>query len=363
VRLDRLWMQDVRAYRSAELSFAPGLTAVVGPNGAGKTTILEAIGWLATMSSFRGVPNEAMVRRGAAAAYIRAQVARVEVDGDGREHLLEAEVPVRGRSRLQFDRSRVGRSRDVLGHLRVVVFTPDDLDLVKGGPGERRRMLDDLLVQLHPRYEKLRADLDRVLRQRNALLKQVGGRLPAEAAATLDVWDHKLAEAGTALATARAALTQDLEPLVGTAYDHLAGSPSAVGLTIRPSWEGTLAEALAAGRTEDVRRGVSTVGPHRDDLEITLEAMPARVHGSQGEQRCLTLALRLAARQVIESRTGTGPLLLLDDVLSELDPGRAAALLSLLPATQTVITSAGGVPGGTRPDLVVEVEDGTTHVR
>lgn len=358
MRLDRIWLSDFRSYTAAEIPFSPGLTAVVGRNGAGKTSILEAIGWLATLASFRGAPNEAMVRRGADAAYIRAEIAR----DDDRTHLLEAELPVRGRSRLQLDRTRVARSRDVLGHLRVVVFTPDDLELVKGGPGERRRMLDDLLVQLHPRYERLRSDVERVLRQRNALLKQAPGRLTPEIAATLDVWDLKLAESGTALADARAEVAAELAPLVAVAYDRLAGAGSDVGLVVRRSWDGDLAAALLAARQDDVRRAVTTLGPHRDDLEIGLRGMPARLHGSQGEQRCLTLALRLAAREVIEARTGTGPLLLLDDVLSELDATRAAALLALLPATQTVLTSAGGVPAGTRPDLVVEIVDGEVRV-
>ncbi len=358
MRLDRLWLTDFRGYRAAEVPFAPGLTAVIGHNGAGKTSILEAVGWLATLGSFRGAPNEAMVRQGAAAAYIRAEVAR----DDERTHLLEAELPVRGRSRLQLDRKRVARGRDVLGHLRVVVFTPDDLELVKGGPGGRRRLLDDLLVQLHPRYDRMRSDVERVLRQRNALLKQAGGRLGPEVAATLDVWDLKLAESGTELAAARAELTTELRPLVAAAYDRLAGTGSDVDLVIRPSWQGDLADALREARQEDVRRAVTSVGPHRDDLEIGLRGMPARLHGSQGEQRCLTLALRLAAREVIETRTGTGPLLLLDDVLSELDAGRAEALLALLPATQTVITSAGGVPVGTRPDLVVEIVDGEVRL-
>lgn len=357
MRLDRLWLRDLRAYAEAELALAPGLTAIVGPNGAGKTTILEAIGWLATMSSFRGVANEALVRQGASAGYVRARVER-----DGREHMIEAEIPVAGRSRVQVDGKRVRRGRDLLGQLRVVVFTPDDLELVKGGPGGRRRFLDDLLVQLHPRHDQERADLERVLRQRNALLRQAGGRLTPEVRATLDVWDEKLAQTGEALAASRASLVADLGPKVAAAYGELAPDSGAlVELSVQASWDGPLAEALAAARDEDVRRGATTVGPQRDDLLVVLDGRPARAHASQGEQRCLALALRLASRQVILGRTATDPILLLDDVLSELDPVRSAALLEILPGTQTVLTSASGVPAGTSPELVLEIRGGAVH--
>src|SRR5690606_37977769 len=183
VRVDRLWLHDFRSYRQAELRFAPGLTAVVGANGRGKTNLVEAVVFLSTLASFRGAPNDALVRVGAESAVVRAEGER-----DGRTRLVEAEITATGRVRAQVNRQRLARTRDLLGALRTTVFAPDDLEMVKGGPAERRRYLDDLLVALHPRHDRTRSDLDRILRQRNALLKQCGGRLDADAEATLDVW-------------------------------------------------------------------------------------------------------------------------------------------------------------------------------
>jgi hypothetical protein len=193
VRLDRVWLTDVRSYASADISLAPGLTALLGDNGQGKTNVLEAIAWLATLSSFRGAPTEALIRRGVDRAVIRAEGER-----EGRSILIEAELVASGRNRVLVNRQPLKRARDLLGVLRVTVFAPDDLDLVKGGPAERRRYLDDALVASHPRYDALRSEVDKVLKQRNALLKNAGGRLDESAAFTLDVWDAKLVEAGGA---------------------------------------------------------------------------------------------------------------------------------------------------------------------
>ena len=256
----RLWLTDWRNHASVDLAFAPGLTAVVGANGQGKTNLVEAIAYLATLGSFRDAPTEALVRAGADAAVLRAVV----VHDDGRELLIEAELPRTGRARVQVNRQRLGRSRDLLGVLRATVFSPDDLELVKGGPSERRRFLDDTLVALHPRHDALRSDLERVLRQRSTLLKQAGGRLSTEVELTLDVWDAKLAQIGEALAAARVALIDALAPRVASAYERLAERPSAVTLEYDAPWRATgLAAALAAGRVEDVRRQQCLVGPHR----------------------------------------------------------------------------------------------------
>jgi DNA replication and repair protein RecF len=243
--------------------------------------------------------------------------------------------------------------------LRVTVFAPDDLDLVKGGPAERRRYLDDALVASHPRYDALRSEVDKVLKQRNALLKSAGGRLDESAAFTLDVWDAKLVESGGALASARQALLARLAPVLAATYDQVAHGPAEVTAEYTAEWAGSgLADALAAARKDDVRRGVSTVGPHRDDVELAIGGLPARTHGSQGEQRSLALALRLAAHHVITDVTGSAPILLLDDVFSELDPDRSDALLANLPAGQTVLTSASGLPPKASPDLVLHVAGG-----
>ena len=354
MQLRRLWLTDFRGYREADVSFDPGLTAVLGPNGQGKTNLLEAIGYLATLASFRGAPNDALVRAGAERAIVRAEAER-----EGRELLLEAEIVANGRNRTQLNRQPLRRARDLLGALRVTVFSPDDLTLVKGSPGDRRGYLDETLVSLHPRYDQMRSDLDRVLRQRGALLKQSGGRLNAEIELTLDVFDAKLVAAGEALALARRDLVAKLEPLLGQAYDQVAQQSAEVRATYAPAWMDVgLAAALAASRKDDLRRGVSTVGPHRDELDLVIAGLPSRTHASQGEQRSLALALRLAAHQVVTEQTETSPVLLLDDVFSELDPERSDALLRSLPAGQTVLSTAGGLPPGAVPGAVLHVRDG-----
>lgn len=356
MQVRRLWLSGFRSYEAADVALGPGLTALVGGNGEGKTNLVEAVAFLALLESFRGVGPEALVRRGSAAAVVRAEI----VHRDGREVLIEAEVPAGGgRTRVLVNRQRLARSRDLLGGVRVSVFSPDDLVLVKGGPGERRRFLDDVIVALHPAHDRLRRELERVLRQRTTLLKQAGGRLDAEIVLTLDVWDAKLAEAGEALGTLRAGLVAELEPLVAKAYEELAGSPAAVRLTYDPPWRRVgLAAALAASRAEDVRRAVSSVGPHRDDLDIELDALAARTHASQGEQRSLALALRLAAHRLVTDRIGDAPVLLLDDVLSELDPARSAALLRHVPLGQVLITTAGPLPAAAHPEQVLRIRGG-----
>lgn len=354
MHLRRLWLTDFRGYHEADVTFDPGLTAVLGANGQGKTNLLEAIGYLATLGSFRGAPNEALVRAGAERAVVRAEAER-----EGRELLLEAEIVANGRNRTQLNRQPLRRARDLLGALRTTVFSPDDLALVKGSPGERRAYLDDTLVSLHPRYHQLRGDLDRILRQRGALLKQAGGRLSAEVELTLDVFDARLVEAGEALGRARSGLVGELGPILQEAYRSVAREEAEVVATYAPGWMGTgLAEALASARRDDLRRGVSTVGPHRDDLELGLAGLPARTHASQGEQRSFALALRLAAHHVVTERTGSAPVLLLDDVFSELDPDRSAALLASLPPGQTVLSSAGAIPAGAVPGQILRVERG-----
>jgi DNA replication and repair protein RecF len=349
-----LWLTDVRSYVSAELELAPGLTALLGDNGQGKTNVLEAIAWLATLQSFRGAPAEAMIRHGTERAVIRAEGQR-----EGRSILVEAELVASGRNRVLVNRQPLKRARDLLGVLRVTVFAPDDLELVKGGPAERRRFLDDALVASHPRYDALRGEVDKVLKQRNALLKSAGGRLDPDAAFTLDVWDAKLVESGGRLAEARQALLQRLGPSLSATYDAIANRPADVTTAYVADWaDQGLEAALAASRTDDVRRGVSTVGPHRDDVDLRVGGLPARTHASQGEQRSLALALRLASHHVVTEVTGSAPVLLLDDVFSELDPARGDALLANLPPGQTLLTSAHGLPPKAEPELVLTVADG-----
>ena len=354
MRLRRLWLTDFRNHGHDELELPPGLTAVTGPNGAGKTALLEAIGFLSTLSSFRGATGDLLVRSGAGAAVVRGEVER-----DGRELLIECEISA-GRTVAQLNRQRGARRRDLLDALRVSVFTPDDLVLVKGGPGERRRFLDDAMVQLRPRDDALRLELERVLRQRNTLLKQAGGRLTEEVGLTLDVWDQKLAAVGEEIGARRTEIAVALAPLVTEAYGRLAGVPVEVGVTHRPSWAGSadLATALAAARDEDLKRRVSTVGPHRDDIELVLGGLPARTQASQGEQRSLALALRLGVHRLVADRVGVPPVLLLDDVFSELDAGHSRALIELLPEGQALLTTASDLPAGIEPERRLSLAGG-----
>ena len=356
MRVRQLWLQDFRNYAGADLALADGLTVVVGQNGQGKTNLVEALSYVSTLESFRGASNDALVRTGADRAIVRAEVRHA----DGRELLIEAEIPRAGRGRVQVNRQRLVRTRDLLGTLRTSIFAPDDLVLVKGGPAERRRLLDDTLVALDARVDALRSDLDRVLRQRGALLKQAGGRLTSEIAFTLDVWDAKLTTLGERLAGERERLVDALGPVVIAAYQDLASSDAPVALAYVAPWrERGLADALEAARLDDVRRQVSTVGPHRDELDVVLDGLPARTHASQGEQRCLALTLRLAAHRIVTDRVGSPPVLLLDDVFSELDAERSAALVRSLPSGQAVLTTAGALPVGIEPERVLRVVDGT----
>jgi DNA replication and repair protein RecF len=355
VRLNRLWLADFRNYRELELGFAPGCTLVVGANGQGKTNLVEAVAFLAVLDSFRGSPLEALVRDGAGAAIVRGDIRQ-----DERELLVEVEVPKQGRVRAQVNRQPLARARDLLGVLRVSVFSPDDLALVKDGPAERRRFLDDCVVALHPPNDQVRSDVERILRQRNALLRQSGGRLTDEIRVTLDVWDERLAAAGEQLAKMRGAVVSELAPLVTDAYASLAGIGVAARVSYEPVWRATgLREALARSRLDDLRRGVSLVGPHRDDLDLHLGGLPARTHASQGEQRTLALALRLSAHELTRRHIDATPVLVLDDVFSELDQRRSAALLDHLPAGQILMTTAGVLPERARPDVVVHIDKGT----
>ncbi len=355
MRLRQLWVQNFRGYASIDIEFPEGLTAVIGRNGHGKTNLAESIGWLASLKSFRGAPTAALLRTDAEAAIVRG-----DIDSAGREVLIETEIPRQGRVRAQVNRQRLTRSRDLLGLFRVSVFSPEDLNLVKGSPGERRTYIDDVLVDLHLRNDKLQGDVDRILKQRNALLRGAGGRLTQDVQLTLDVWDAKLTTSGEALAKARCEALDLLVPALTRAYDDVAREPAEVHATYRSEWQDVgLAEALLAARKDDLRRGVTTTGPHRDDIELLLNGLSSRTHASQGEQRSVALALRLAAHEAVTEVTGSPPVLLLDDVFSELDPYRSAALVEYLPKGQAVLTSASGLPPGAEPELTIEVVEHT----
>ena len=334
--LASLTITDFRNIAGATITPDPtGTTVITGRNGAGKTSLLEAVAYLATLQSFRGSPKEAMVRAGADRAILRART----VVGD-RDLDIEAEVTAAGRSRTMVNRQAVRRRSDLHAALRTTVFSPEDIGVVRGGPAGRRRFLDDALAVVDPRSGVHAEEVEKILRQRSALLRRSGGRLSPEVATTLDVWDERLDAAGTALVEAREGLTARLVPVVTEHYARLAGTGVAVGMDYRRSWEGPLVGALAASRADDTVRGMTLVGPHRDELELSLAGLPGRTHASQGEQRSLALAIRLAAHQLATDHLGTAPVLLLDDVFSELDPYRARALLAGLPPGQALLTTA-----------------------
>jgi DNA replication and repair protein RecF len=349
VSLAELTLVDFRLFY--ELSFSPprqGTTVIEGPNGAGKTTILEAVSYLSTQRSFRRAPREAMIRSGAERGIVRADFCGAT------RVLVEAELTRTGNSRTQVNR-QVARRQEQAAAVPVTVFSPDDLAIVQRGPSGRRELVDDALRVMDRQAGAAIDEAERVIRQRTALLRQAGGRLKDDVATTLDVWDERLARSGTALAVARERLVADAAPVVAAAYRSLAGRDDLTVLSYQRSWEGDLDRALAARRAGDVRLGATTVGPHRDDLLITVDGRDARLQASQGEQRSVALALRLGLHQLLTQRLGEPPILLLDDVFSELDPSRARALVSQLPIAQALVTTAVPLPAGVEVAQVTDV--------
>ena len=343
-----LSLTDFRSYASAEVAMEPGVSAFLGLNGQGKTNLVEAVNYIATHGSHRVATDAPLVRQGAARAIVRARVVR-----DVREALVELEINPGRANRARLNRAPVPRPREILGMVRTVLFAPEDLALVKGDPGERRRFLDELLTARAPRFAGVRADYDRVLKQRNALLKsavQQRRAASAELLATLEVWDTHLAQVGAELLGARLELVSALSPLVAKAYSELAPSGGA-GLEYRCSREGELSTdrgelveflltGLAEARRQELARGTSVVGPHRDELLLKLGDFPARGYASHGESWSFALALRLAAYELLRS-DGDDPILILDDVFAELDSGRRRRLAEMVsPAEQVLITAA-----------------------
>lgn len=351
----RIELTNFRNYVNAEINLHHGITAIIGMNGQGKTSLAEAMSYLSTLKSFRGVPNDVLIREGADVSYLRADIIR----DDGREVLVEAELNRNGRNKILINKQRLARTRDLLGVVRSTVFAPGDLDLVYAGPSARRDLIDDALVSLSPKNDAIRLEVDRIIKQRNVLLKQSHGRLSSDIEMTLDVWDEKFTDAGTKLGEARAQVIAKVTPYVIAAYEALAGEPTALDVMYEPEWRRIgLGTALANARAEDVRRGVSSVGPHRDDVSLHVKGMVAKTHASQGECRTLALALRLAFHQLVTETVGEPPLLVLDDVLSELDPARCTALLEHMPRGQVLITTAQTLPSAAHPDSIIHIAGG-----
>jgi len=354
VHLRRLSLTDFRSYAEAELTLEPGVTTFVGSNGQGKTNLVEAAGYLATFGSHRVATDGPLIRRGAERAILRGVISSA-----GRDILLEIEINSGRANRVQLNKAPT-RPRDALGVLRCVLFAPEDIAVVKGDPDQRRRYLDDLLVALRPRYAAVRADYERVVRQRTALLKsaRVRGAVPPGA---LEVWDDHLVTSGAELTAGRLRLTGELRSLVASSYSAVSGTERDTGLQYRMSAQpdaaadpdaeklaGALREALALRRRAELDRAVCLVGPHRDELELSIGGLPARGYASHGESWSMALALRLAAYQLLRSG-GEDPVLMLDDVFAELDSERRERLAELVADAEQVLVTVAvlqDVPGG-----------------
>jgi DNA replication and repair protein RecF len=363
VYVAHLSLHDFRSYEALDLAWTPGVTVLLGRNGMGKTNIVEAVDYLARLGSHRVAGDAPLVRQGAARAVVRAAVVR----GD-RQALVEVEINPGSANRARLNRSPVPRVRDVLGLVRTVLFAPEDLALVKGDPGGRRGFLDDLLLLRAPRLAGVRAEYDRALRQRNALLRSArqnrARRRPDEhVASTLDVWDQQLSRAGAELVAARQALVADLEPYVALAYAAVAKDAGRDQATMRyqPSFplplpdrppdqppgqhdvRAALLAELERRRDEELDRGVTLAGPHRDELALALGTLPVRGYASHGESWSFALALRLASYDLLRAG-GDDPVLVLDDVFAELDTGRRDRLADLVADAEQVLVTA-AVPG------------------
>jgi DNA replication and repair protein RecF len=354
VHVSHLTLHDFRSYESAEVALEPGVTAFVGRNGQGKTNLVEAVDYLSRLQSHRVASDAPLVRAGAEQAVVRAAVVK-----DGRTAVLEVEINPGRANRARINRSPLPRTRELVGLVRTVVFSPEDLALVKGDPGERRRFLDDLLVLRAPRLAGTRADYDRVLKQRNSLLKtgRAGGRGSRDAVlTTLAVWDEHLARTGAEILAERLALTEALRPYVGKSYETVARGASRddAEIAYRPSFdlagattaadlEKAIHAELARRQRDELDRGVSLVGPHRDDLLLTIGAgdqhLPVKGYASHGESWSFALALRLASYDLLRA-DGDDPILVLDDVFAELDTDRRDQLASLVAGAEQVLVTA-----------------------
>ncbi|WP_345800994.1 DNA replication/repair protein RecF [Microbacterium sp. AZCO] len=378
--VEQLSLIDFRNYAAADVTLGPGPNVFIGRNGQGKTNLAEAIAFFATLGSHRVSNDAPMVRHGADAAIVRARLAHGE-----RRVLLEAQVNRQGSNKARVNGAAV-KTNELPRYAQVVLFAPEDLQIVRGDPSSRRRFADQLLVQRSPRMSAVLSDYDRVLKQRTALLKSARARgIRGDALSTLDVWDDKLVSLGTQVIEARLALAAELAAPLAAAYTQIAGADHSPELEWAMSVQGgdpeegdaqeekvdaaastpRIAElfgaALAAKRSAELDRGLTLVGPHRDDLVLRVRGLPVKGYASHGESWSVALALRLASAELLraESRLGD-PVLILDDVFAELDADRRTRLAELVADFEQVVVTAAveeDVPAGLRAH-VVRVEAG-----
>lgn len=355
--VSRLTLHDFRSYPEADVELEPGAVCFVGANGQGKTNLVEAIEYISRLDSHRVSSDVPLVRAGAERAVVRAEVVR----GD-RTALLELEIIPGKSNRARINRGDLPRVRDLVGVLRTVTFSPGDLDLVKGDPSDRRHFLDALLVLRTPRLGGVKADYDRVLRQRNTLLKTAGRTRRTRSSghgdveiATLDIWDENLARIGGELIAQRLALLDDLAPFLSDAHTRVASGAAqnrrdvtavyrcSVELAEGERDQAVIRDALLAEmarrRGDELDRGISLVGPHRDEVLLSVGELPAKGYASHGESWSLALALRLASFELLRS-DGDDPVLILDDVFAELDEGRRQQLADLVSSAEQVLVTA-----------------------
>lgn len=344
----RLALRDFRSWAHVDLDIAPGRTVFVGPNGFGKTNLVEALWYCATLGSHRVGSDTPLIRSGADKAVVSAIVV-----SEGRELAVDIEIAAGRANKARLNRSPVRSTREILGAVRAVLFAPEDLALVRGDPAERRRFLDELATVRRPAVAAIRADYEKVLRQRTALLKSAGGaRYRGGVVDSLDVWDGHLAAHGAKLIAARLELVGLLAPAVERAYEMLAPASRPASIGYRTSLElvdgnsteiaeleGALLTELERRRQAEIERGMCLVGPHRDDLELRLGNQPAKGFASHGESWSTALALRLAAYELLRCE-GSEPILILDDVFAELDVGRRNALANAASTAEQVLITA-----------------------
>lgn len=349
----RLALHDFRSYPEVEISLDRGPTAFIGANGQGKTNLVEAVDYLSRLDSHRVSSDTPLVRATADGPAERAVVRADVVRGD-RTALLELEITPRRSNRARVNRAPLPRVRDIVGILRSVTFSPDDLALVKGDPSDRRRFLDGLVVLRAPRLAGVKADYERVLRQRNSLLKSARSSRQVDLS-TLDIWDDKLVGLGGELVSARIALLQDLAPHLSESYLTVAANAAADRRDVKAEYRSStglggavaphdvaeaLREGLAERRKDERDRGISLVGPHRDDVDLGIGTLPAKGYASHGESWSLALALRLASFTVLRDDDEDDPVLILDDVFAELDEGRRDQLAHLVATAEQVLVTA-----------------------
>ena len=347
--VQRLELVDYRSYSTAVVELEPGITVFVGLNGQGKTNLVEALRYVGSLSSHRVATDAPLVRDGAERAIVRCTVV-----GEGRSIDVDLEITASGANRARLNNAPVTRTRDVLGTLRTVLFAPEDLALVKGEPGERRKFLDELLAARLPRFAGIRSDYDRVLKQRNSLLKSARSSRPQEdLESTLAVWDEQLSDFGSQIIHSRVELIDELRPLVLAAYTDLAPESGETSIEYRSFLGddvGTSLEAIKSGfheaivsaRKSELERGISLVGPHRDDIFLGLRSLPAKGYASHGESWSVALALRLASYEILRDdlRGGGDPVLILDDVFAELDVQRRERLAQAVSSAEQVLITA-----------------------